>query len=117
MRRSEFERIVGEALDSLPDDVTRSVENLHVVVEDWPSREQDPHGEGLLGIYEGVSLLERGVDYSGFLPDRIVIFMGPHVSLGLDEEHLRSEIRTTVLHEVAHHLGIDDARLHELGWE
>ena len=117
MRRREFEQVVDEALESLPDWVVDRVENLHVVVEEWPTREQDPRGDGLLGIYEGVSLLERGVDYSGFLPDRIVVFMGPHLRLGLSRDDLRSEIRTTVLHEIAHHLGIDDDRLHELGWD
>lgn len=117
MRRAEFERVVDEATESLPEWVVEQLENVHVVVEDWPSRDQDPDGSGLLGIYEGVSLLERGVDYSGFLPDRIVVFMGPHLRLGLDKSDLRAEIRTTVLHEIAHHLGIDDQRLHELGWE
>jgi predicted Zn-dependent protease with MMP-like domain len=117
MQRDDFEREVDEALESLPDWVVERVDNLHVVVEDWPTRDQDPEGSGLLGIYEGVSLLDRGVDYTGFLPDRIVIFMGPHLRLGLDRVELRSEIRTTVLHELAHHLGIDDARLHELGWD
>jgi predicted Zn-dependent protease with MMP-like domain len=68
-------------------------------------------------LYEGVSLLERGIDYSGYLPDRIIVFMGPHLALGLSPTDLRSEIRTTVLHEIAHHLGIDDERLHELGWD
>lgn len=117
MRRAAFEQVVDEALDSLPDWVHERIDNLHVVVAEWPSREQDPEGHGLLGIYEGISLLERGVDYSGFLPDRIVVFMGPHLRLGLGRDDLRKEIRTTVLHEIAHHLGIDDDRLHELGWD
>lgn len=117
MQRAEFESVVDEALESLPEWVVGRVENLHVVVKDRPSREQDPEGAGLLGIYEGVSLLDRGVDYSGFLPDRIVVFMGPHLELGLDRTGLRDEIRRTVLHELAHHLGIDDERLHELGWD
>jgi predicted Zn-dependent protease with MMP-like domain len=117
MRRNEFELVVDEALDELPEWVVERIDNLHVVVEEWPSREQDPNGSGLLGIYEGVSLLDRGIDYSGFLPDRIVVFMGPHLRMGLDRDGLRSEIRKTVLHEVAHHLGIDDERLHELGWD
>jgi len=117
MQRDEFERIVDEALEALPAWVLDAVDNLHVVVEDHPTREQDPYGEGILGIYEGVSLLERGVGYSGFLPDRIVVFMRPHLALGLSHEDLRSEIRTTVLHEMAHHLGIDDDRLAELGWD
>ena len=117
MRRAQFERIVDQALEDLPQWVLDRVENLHVVVEDWPTREQDPRDEGILGIYEGVSLLERGDWYSGALPDRIVIFMGPHLELDLSPAELRREIRRTVLHEVAHHLGIDDARLEQLGYD
>ncbi len=117
MRRAQFERVVDEALEGLPGWVVDAVENLHVVVEDWPTADQDPQNDGILGIYEGVSLLDRGVDYSGFLPDRIVIFMRPHLELGLSRNELRREIRKTVLHEVAHHLGIDDERLAELGWD
>jgi predicted Zn-dependent protease with MMP-like domain len=116
MRRAQFERVVDEALETLPAWVLNALDNVHVVVEDWPTRRQDPEGEGILGIYEGVSLLERGTDYSGFLPDRIVIFMRPHLEMGLPRDELRDEIRKTVLHEIAHHLGIDDDRLHELGY-
>ncbi len=117
VRRSDFERIVDEALESLPSWVVEAVDNLHVVVEEWPDTEQDPDGEGLLGVYEGTSLQERGDSYSGLLPDRIVVFMGPHLELGLSPDALRDEIRKTVLHEVAHHLGIDDERLDALGWD
>ena len=117
MRRSQFERIVDEALEDLPEWVVDAADNLHIEVEDLPTKEQDPDGDGILGIYEGVSLLERGVDYSGYLPDRIVVFMGPHLAMGLSKADLRAEIRVTVLHEVAHHLGIDDDRLRELGWD
>jgi len=117
VRQAQFERIVDEALEGLPPWVLERVDNLHVVVEDWPTRQQDPNDEGILGIYEGVSLLERGDWYSGALPDRIVVFMGPHLDLGLSTDELRREIRRTVLHEVAHHLGIDDARLEALGWD
>jgi predicted Zn-dependent protease with MMP-like domain len=117
VRRTQFERIVDQALEDLPPWVLERVDNLLVIVEDWPTREQDPHGEGILGIYEGVSLLERGDWYSGALPDRIVIFMGPHLELGLSPAELRNEIRRTVLHEVAHHLGIDDTRLRQLGYD
>lgn len=117
MNRRRFERIVDQALAELPADIVARVDNLHVVVEEWPTRDQDPDGEGLLGIYEGVSLAERGGDYFGVAPDRIVVFRGPHLDLGLDDDELRAEIRATVLHEIAHHLGIDDRRLHELGWD
>lgn len=117
MERRDFERVVNRVLDVLPEWVLDAVDNLVVDVEDWPTAEQDPEGEGILGIYEGVSLLERGADYSGFLPDRIVIFMGPHLEMNLSRHDLKAEIRRTVLHELAHHLGIDDDRLYELGWD
>ena len=117
MDKNQFELLVREMIDSLPEEFLARLENIDVVVEDWPTRQQDPNDEGILGIYEGVSLLERGDWYSGALPDRIVVFMGPHLELGLSTDELRTEIRRTVLHEVAHHLGIDDARLEELGWD
>ncbi len=111
-----FEQLVDEALDELPEWVNDAIDNLHVVVADQPSAEQDPHGEGLLGLYEGVSLADRGIDYFGVMPDTITIFRLPHLELHLPPDQLKEEIRKTVLHEMAHHLGIDDARLHELGW-
>lgn len=117
MPRSRFERIVGEALDQLPDWVAGEIDNLRVIVEEYPTPEQDPDRTGLLGLYEGVSLLERGVDYYATMPDTITVFMGPHLDLGLNREGLRDEITKTVLHEIAHHLGIDDERLHDLGYD
>jgi len=112
----EFESLVDAALDELPAQITDRIDNVLVVVEDRPSSEQDPAGDGLLGLYEGVSLLERGIDYAGVMPDRITIFMEPHLAMGLRGTALRAEIRKTVLHEIAHHLGIDEARLHNIGW-
>ncbi|MFQ5522823.1 MAG: metallopeptidase family protein [Acidimicrobiia bacterium] len=112
MRRSQFERVVDQVLEELPSWVVDKIDNLVVVVEEHPP----PGNEHLLGIYEGVALSERA-DYSGALPDRIVIYRRPHLELGLDDVQLRGEIRRTVLHEIAHHLGIDDARLAELGWD
>lgn len=117
MNRRRFEEIVDEVLAELPGHIVDRLDNLVVVVEEWPTRDQDPEGEGLLGLYEGVSLADRGVDYFGFAPDRIVIFRGPHLDPGLGEDEVRAEIRKTVLHEVGHHLGIDDRRLNELGWD
>lgn len=116
MNMEEFEAEVDVVLASLPPWVNAQIDNLIVVVEPRPTRDQDPTGESLLGLYEGVSLAERGVDYFAVAPDQITIFYRPHMDLGLSDEDLRAEIRTTVLHELAHHLGIDDARLHELGW-
>ncbi|MCB1246887.1 MAG: metallopeptidase family protein [Acidimicrobiia bacterium] len=112
----QFEEEVDAVLESLPGWVVDRIDNLVVVVERVATRTQDPEGDGLLGLYEGVSLAERGVDYFASQPDRITIFYEPHLALGRDDDGLRTEIRTTVLHELGHHLGIDDRRLHELGW-
>lgn len=117
MDRQEFETLVDKTLEEIPDEFISQIDNLVVMVEDRPSVEQDPLGEGLLGLYEGVSLAERGIDYYGVMPDQITIFREPHLALGLDRTELIEEIRKTVLHEVAHHLGIDDERLHQLGWD
>jgi predicted Zn-dependent protease with MMP-like domain len=112
VNRREFERVVDAALDEIPRDILARIDNLVVVVEDAPAPDQDPD---LLGLYEGVPLEKRG-DYWGTLPDQITIFREPHLALGFTQDQLRAEIRRTVLHEIAHHLGIDDTRLHELGW-
>ena len=112
MRRHEFEEVVDRTLESLPDWVLDTIDNLVVVVEEEPAADQGD----LLGVYDGVSLLERG-DYFGVMPDRIVMFRRPHLELGLDRNELEAEIRKTVLHELAHHLGIDDERLTGLGWD
>ncbi len=111
MRRSEFEAVVDSTLEEMPEWVFEKVDNLMVVVEDEPS----PELGDVLGVYEGVSLNDRD-DYFGTMPDRIVVFRKPHLAMGLDDAGLRAEIRKTVLHEMGHHLGIDDARLDELGW-
>jgi predicted Zn-dependent protease with MMP-like domain len=117
MDRAEFERVVDDVLETLPQWIVDRVDNVQVVVEEWPTREQDSHGHGLLGLYEGISLLDRGVDYFAAMPDTIYIFRQPHLQLGLSDPELRAEIRKTVLHELGHHLGIDDARMHEIGYE
>ena len=111
MRLHEFESVVDHVLESLPRWVVDQIDNLVVVVEDSPTPEQGD----VLGIYEGVALDERS-DYSGVLPDRIVIFRKPHLDFGFEGKELEEEIRRTVLHEIAHHLGIGDDRLDELGW-
>lgn len=111
LTRQEFERIVDQALDELPGDIADKLDNLVVVVED-----RHASGEDLLGLYEGISLADRGMDYAGVLPDRITIYMESHIDMGLDRVSTIEEIRRTVLHEIGHHLGIDDARLSELGW-
>lgn len=112
MKHFEFEEVVDRTLEGLPSWVLEKIDNLIVVVEEEPR----PEDGDILGIYDGVSLTERA-DYFGVMPDRIVIFRRPHLELGLPQEELVNEIRKTVLHELAHHLGIDDDRLAELGWD
>ena len=109
--REPFEALVERALDEIPDEIAALVNNVVVLVEDEPPAD-DPD---LLGVYDGVSLTERGADHTG-LPDRITIFRNPLLDLCSDEDDLVSEVRITVVHEIAHHFGIDDARLHQLGY-
>jgi predicted Zn-dependent protease with MMP-like domain len=112
----EFRSFVYEIVDSLPDAITSQFDNVTIEVAIRPEADHDPSGQGLLGLYEGVSILERGIDYYAAVPDRIIIFYRPHMELDLPEPELRAEIRMTVLHEIGHHLGIGDDRLHEIGW-
>jgi predicted Zn-dependent protease with MMP-like domain len=110
--RGDFEALVEQALDEIPDEIAALVDNLVVLVEDDPP----PDDPDLLGLYDGVSLTERGADHTG-LPDRITIFRGPLLEMCADDDdELVRQIRITVVHEVAHHFGIDDDRLHQLGY-
>jgi predicted Zn-dependent protease with MMP-like domain len=105
-----FESLVADALDEIPEPLDQVMDNVVVVVED------DPDEPGLLGLYEGVPLTERDT-YGGMeLPDRITIYRNPICALAHTEDEVVDEVLTTVVHEVAHHFGIDDRRLHELGW-
>jgi hypothetical protein len=113
MTRDEFEGLVAEALDSIPADLSRLMSNVVVVVEDFaPSDDPD-----LLGLYSGIPLTERDGSYAGFLPDQVTIFMEPILSMCETRDEVVEEVRITVVHEIAHHFGIDDARLEELGYE
>jgi predicted Zn-dependent protease with MMP-like domain len=107
-----FEELVAEAVATLPEWVRDRLENVEVMVEDEPP-EDDPD---LLGLYEGVPLTERGLDYFGVLPDRVILFRSTiEAEAGDDPEELKGVIRDTVIHEMAHFFGISDERLHELG--
>ena len=113
-----FEGLVAEALDSLPEEITQMMSNVQVVVQDEPSQEQLqglPPGHTLLGLYHGVPLTSRGV-YDHALPDKITIFRGPIVRTARHSDAIREQVRRTVIHEIGHHFGIGEARLHELGW-
>ena len=103
-------------MDRLPAWVHDALDNLEVLVVDEADANLDPDGEGLLGLYVGTPLPERGVDYAGELPDVVYIFRLPHLSLGLDTDELQDEIAKTLIHEIAHYFGIDDDHLDEIGW-
>jgi predicted Zn-dependent protease with MMP-like domain len=106
----QFEELVAEAMDGLPDWVHDRLENVEVIVE----RRPPPGQENLLGLYEGVPLTARGNNYFGVLPDRITLFRSGLVRLSRSEEDLRERVRHTVVHEVAHFFGISDKRLREM---
>jgi predicted Zn-dependent protease with MMP-like domain len=116
--RPEFEQLVADALDDLPEALGRLMDNVAVLVEDWPTREQIGDRPGtLLGLYEGIALTRRSpLSYAGVMPDRIFVFRGPICRRASTEPELVGLVKTTVIHEVAHHFGISDGRLAELGW-
>ena len=113
MPEQRFEDLVAIALDDIPPELAAVMDNVVVLVEDEPPPD-DPH---LLGLYEGTPLTERDWSYGGVLPDRITIFRRPILAICDTEEDVIDEVHVTVVHEVAHHFGIDDARLHELGYD
>lgn len=116
MDHAEFEAVVRGAMGDLPEWVHGALDNLEVLVVDAPDDEMDPEGEGLLGLYLGLPLPERGAEYAGELPDVIYVFRQPHLDLGLSRAELREEIRRTLIHEIAHYFGIDDDHLDDIGW-
>lgn len=107
----EFEELVGEALDRIPDELGRLMQNVVVLVDD-----RSPPGRNLLGLYYGVPLTERGATYAGMLPDTITIYRIPILRMCQTKEDVIDQVRITVVHEVAHHFGISDDRLDELGY-
>ncbi|MFO8009429.1 MAG: metallopeptidase family protein [Dehalococcoidia bacterium] len=119
MERDRFEELVIEAVESLPERFKESLENITIIVEDWPSREQlEEVGLkskwDLLGLYEGIPLTKRGRGYNMVLPDRITIFQKPIERRYKSEESIIRKIQSTVRHEVAHYFGISDRRLREI---
>ena len=112
LSEDEFESIVVDELDALPDEMVEGLENLVFVTEARP----EDGSLDLLGVYEGVALTDRDQYGFGELPDRIVLFREPLLAICDDLEALRHEIHVTLVHEIAHYYGIDDAELHRLGW-
>jgi predicted Zn-dependent protease with MMP-like domain len=113
MSAADFEALVDRALDGIPDEIAALVRNVVVLVEAEP-----PEGEpdDLLGLYDGIALTERWGDPVMDLPDRIFVFRNPLLDMCESVEEVEEEVRITVVHEVAHHFGIDDERLHDLGY-
>ena len=111
MSAEEFEMHVASALDQIPDELAALIDNCVILVEDYPP----PDIPNTLGLYSGTPLTERGEFYTG-LPDHILIFRYPILAMSNSRDQVIEEIRITVVHEIAHHFGIDDARLHELGY-
>ena len=111
MGPERFEDLVSEALDLIPPDLAAAMDNVVVLVAD--RHPQDPE---LLGLYEGIALTERDSSYAGALPDTVTIFRESLLEICETEQDVVEEVAITVIHEMAHHFGFDDERLHELGW-
>jgi predicted Zn-dependent protease with MMP-like domain len=115
-----FYELVERALEGLPRELTQLLDNVAIVVDEWPDYStplvvEDPE-DTLYGLYEGVPLTERGWGYSGVLPDKITIFRGP-LERDFEPDELEEQVRITVVHEIAHYFGFNEDRLEELGWE
>ena len=109
---AEFDELVSDALDRIPVPLTRLMDNVVVLVEDEPP----PEHAGVLGLYVGIPLTSRDTGYTFRPPDQIFIYRGPLSRRSPDAEDLAEEVLVTVVHEIAHHFGIDDDQLHEWGW-
>ncbi len=111
MDPQRFDELVSDALDLIPPELAAAMDNVVVLVED-----RHPEDPELLGLYEGVALTERDSDYAGSLPDAITIYREALLDVCESEDEVVEEVAITVIHEIAHHFGIDEARLHALGW-
>ncbi|CAN5380497.1 metallopeptidase family protein [soil metagenome] len=111
MSPQQFEELVADALDQIPQELASAIDNVVILVE-----ARNPEEPDLLGLYEGVALTERDSFYAGSLPDAITIYRDALLDICDTEAQVVEEVAITVVHEIAHHFGIDDARLHELGW-
>ena len=122
MDRVQFEELVRDALDDLPEEFARRLDNVEVVIEDEPtpallrSLGLDPRRDTLFGLYHGVPLNERGANFGGALPDKISIFYRPLMRAYRSPERMRQQVRTTVIHEIGHFFGLDDATIRKLGY-
>jgi predicted Zn-dependent protease with MMP-like domain len=111
MDPQRFDELVADALDLIPPGLAGAMDNVVVLIED-----RHPEDAELLGLYEGVALTERDSDYAGYLPDAITIYRDALLDACRSADEVVEEVAVTVIHEIAHHFGIDDDRLEELGW-
>lgn len=111
MNQQRFDELVSDALDLIPTELAAAIDNVVVLVED-----RNPEEPDLLGLYEGVALTERDSNYAGSLPDAITIYREALLDVCDSDDEVVEEVAITVIHEIAHHFGIDDDRLHDLGW-
>ncbi|MCH9668536.1 MAG: metallopeptidase family protein [Actinomycetia bacterium] len=111
MAPQRFDELVGDALDLLPTELASAIDNVVILVQDRNAEDSQ-----LLGLYEGIALTERDSWYGGSLPDTITIYREALLDMCDSEAEVVDEVAITVIHEIAHHFGIDDERLHELGW-
>ncbi len=116
LNHEEFETVVERAVSALPAWVHEALHNIDLLIEDEAGPDLDPDGQGLLGLYVGIPLAERGEAAMGELPDVVYLFRKPHLALGLSGAELEAEIATTLIHEIAHYFGFDDDELERLGW-
>ncbi|MBM2832282.1 MAG: putative Zn-dependent protease, minimal metalloprotease (MMP)-like domain [Dehalococcoidia bacterium] len=117
MTREKFEELARRAVESLPEEFKLRLENVDILVEDRPTVEQrGRRGSEILGLYEGVPHTERGENYNLAMPDRITLFQKPIEAMCRSDEEIATEIERTIIHEVAHHFGIDDRQLKKMGW-
>ena len=121
MTREEFEALVAEALANLPSEILERMDNVAITVAYWPSHAQLVRAglkppQTLFGLYEGVPLTRRGVNYGMVPPDRITLFQGPLEAACRTGVAIREQVRRTVIHEIGHHFGIDEERIRELGY-
>ncbi len=106
-----FEELAAEAVASLPESLSLRIDNVAIIVED------EARGRNLFGLYEGIPLTRRGIaNYNGVMPDRITLYQKTICQVCATEDDVRAQVRKTVIHEIAHHFGISDPRLEELGW-
>lgn len=119
--REEFEQLVVDALATLPAEILQRMENVAITVQEWPTRLQlrsgrVPPGSTLFGLYEGVPLTARTSHYGMVTPDRITIFRGPLLAYCRTPEAIAEQVRKTVVHEIAHHFGMDEEQIRRLGY-